>query len=105
MSKPLGDRKRLTLRLSRTTADQLEATAKARGQPLNTYVVELLSSTDVPPKPDNTFARVLLDAAAKSGDPGAIRLAMQLGGVAPCEKCMFVHYHCQCVAQAAKRAN
>lgn len=51
---------------------------------------------------DRTTALVLLSAAAKSGDPGAISLAAQLAGAAPCGICGFVNYKCRCkTAQAA----
>lgn len=51
--------------------------------------------------PNKAFASVLMDAAAKSGDEGAIRLAAQLAGVAPCAKCGFVNYHCRCAPTPA----
>jgi hypothetical protein len=44
----------------------------------------------------DVIAWALLMAAAKSGDEGTIRLAAQLAGAAPCEKCGFVNVHCRC---------
>ena len=41
-------------------------------------------------------ALVLLSAASKSGDPGAILLAAQLAEAAPCETCGYVNFHCRC---------
>ena len=41
-------------------------------------------------------ALVLLSAASKSGDPGAILLAAQLAEAAPCKTCGYVHFHCRC---------
>lgn len=38
-------------------------------------------------------ARLFLAAALKSGNDGAIRLAAQLAGVKPCEKCGYVWNH------------
>lgn len=51
---------------------------------------------------DRTTALVLLSAAAKSGDPGAISLAAQLAGAAPCKDCGFVNFKCRCAAQPAE---
>ncbi|CAE6900830.1 hypothetical protein [Paraburkholderia domus] len=51
--------------------------------------------------PNKAFASLLMDAAAKSGDEGTIKLAAQLGGVAPCGQCGFVNYHCRCTVPAA----
>lgn len=35
-------------------------------------------------------------AGLKSGDIGAIELAFQLAGIAPCPKCGYVKNHCKC---------
>ena len=53
-------------------------------------------------QPDKTSAQILMSAAAKSGDPGAIALAAQLAGAAPCEACGFVNWHCRCEQAAAQ---
>lgn len=45
---------------------------------------------------DLATALVLLMAASKSGDAGAISLAAQLAGAAPCADCGFVNYKCRC---------
>jgi hypothetical protein len=45
---------------------------------------------------DRATALILLEAASKSGDAGAISLAAQLAGAAPCEACGFVNYRCRC---------
>lgn len=55
-----------------------------------------LAQPEVAPTFDRTSAVVLMSAAAKSGDPGAISLAAQLAGAAPCEKCNYVRLHCRC---------
>ena len=47
---------------------------------------------------NHATALVLLSAASKSGDPGAISLAAQLAGAAPCGACGFVNYRCRCEA-------
>lgn len=49
----------------------------------------------VPPF-DRTTALVLMQAAAKSGDPGSISLAAQLAGAAPCKDCGYVNFKCRC---------
>lgn len=41
-------------------------------------------------------ALVLMQAASKSGDPGAISLAAQLTGAAPCKDCGYVNFKCRC---------
>jgi hypothetical protein len=46
--------------------------------------------------PDLTTAVMLLSAAGSSGDVGAITLAAQLAGCAPCPSCGYVNYHCKC---------
>ena len=46
--------------------------------------------------PNKWFAVALMSAAAKSGGAGAIRLAAQLAGAEPCERCGFVWNHCKC---------
>lgn len=58
-------------------------------------------SGDPDAAPDKTFALLLMEAAAKSGDEGAIKLAAQLAGAGPCEKCGFVNYHCRCMTNDA----
>lgn len=45
---------------------------------------------------DKTTATLLLAAASKSGDPGAIALAAQLAGAAPCPNCGYVNFACRC---------
>lgn len=50
---------------------------------------------------NRAFALVLLGAASKSGDSGAIALAAQLAGAAPCEACGFVAYRCRCLTSNA----
>lgn len=40
--------------------------------------------------------KALLDAAAKSGDAGAMTLAAQLAGVPPCEGCGYRKEFCRC---------
>jgi hypothetical protein len=72
-------------------------------QELRDRITELETQIASRPAADETprntvFARILMDAAAKSGDPNAISLAAQLGGIAPCDKCGFVNYHCKCPA-------
>jgi hypothetical protein len=47
---------------------------------------------------DRPIALILMTAAAKSGNEGAMRLAAQLAGAAPCEKCGYVNFHCRCAA-------
>lgn len=54
----------------------------------------------VPAPFDRTTALVLLQAASKSGDPGAISLAAQLAGAAPCTDCGYVNFKCRCAAPA-----
>lgn len=49
---------------------------------------------------DRTTALVLLQAASKSGDPGAISLAAQLAGAAPCKDCGYVNFKCRCAKTA-----
>ena len=49
---------------------------------------------------DRTTALVLLQAASKSGDPGAISLAAQLAGAAPCKDCGYVNVKCRCAKTA-----
>jgi hypothetical protein len=46
--------------------------------------------------PLDAGGRALLNAAATSGDEGAVRLAAQLAGVAPCEGCDYLPSHCKC---------
>lgn len=46
---------------------------------------------------NRAVAHVLLTAASKSGDPGAIELAAQLAGAAPCRRCGYVHFNCRCL--------
>lgn len=48
---------------------------------------------------NDTFARVLLSAASRSGDPGTISLAAQLAGVPPCQGCGFREKFCRCSVQ------
>lgn len=48
------------------------------------------------------FASLLLSAAAQSGDENTIKLAMQLAGCAPCEKCGYVNFHCKCPTAAVE---
>jgi hypothetical protein len=43
-------------------------------------------------------ALALLSAASKSGHAGAIKLAAQLAGAAPCDSCGYVNFHCRCAA-------
>ena len=43
-----------------------------------------------------TTAIALLMAASKNGDAGAISLAAQLAGAAPCATCDFVQHKCRC---------
>lgn len=57
----------------------------------------------VPAPFDRTTALVLLQAASKSGDPGAISLAAQLAGAAPCTDCGYVNFKCRCAAPADTR--
>jgi len=40
----------------------------------------------------------MLIAAARSGDPGTIKLATILAGVSPCDACGYVKTHCRCAA-------
>lgn len=56
----------------------------------------------VPAPFDRTTALVLLQAASKSGDPGAISLAAQLAGAAPCTDCGYVNFKCRCAAPAVR---
>jgi hypothetical protein len=49
-----------------------------------------------PEPPNKAFGLVLLSAAARSGNRGAIELAAQLSGFAPCAACGYVHQHCRC---------
>lgn len=51
---------------------------------------------DPEPEKVDAWAIMLMSAAAKSGDPRVIKLAAQLANVQPCEKCGYIHYHCQC---------
>lgn len=44
----------------------------------------------------DAFDFMMMDAAAKSGNKESIRLAAQLAGIAPCEKCDFIKGNCQC---------
>jgi predicted dienelactone hydrolase len=56
-----------------------------------------LAAQPAPAPPfDRTTALVLLQAASKSGDPGAISLAAQLAGAAPCKDCGYVNFKCRC---------
>jgi len=50
---------------------------------------------------NEAVAHTLLTAASRSGDPGAISLAAQLAGAAPCEKCGYVNYRCKCASPQA----
>ncbi len=52
---------------------------------------------------DRTTAIILLSAAARSGDPGAIALAAQLAGAPPCPVCNYVRFACRCKATAAPK--
>lgn len=92
-------RERPELARERTTRNALRvAIASLRAQP---------AAATVPGderKPDKAFALMLLDAAAKSGDPAAIALAAQLAAAAPCKTCGFVNYRCRCAALAAPAA-
>lgn len=49
----------------------------------------------------SAIALDLLVAAGKSGDPGAIGLAAQLGGVPACLDCGYVVQRCRCAKGAA----
>ena len=53
-------------------------------------------TTQEPSSFDRATAFVLLGAASKSGDEGAMRLAAQLAGAAPCEVCGYVNFKCRC---------
>lgn len=57
-----------------------------------------------PPEFDRATALVLLCAASMSGDPGAISLAAQLAGAAPCTTCDYVNFRCRCGAAQASLA-
>lgn len=46
------------------------------------------------------YAQILLIAACKSGDEGTIRLAAQLSGAAPCERCDYIRFACRCPSSA-----
>lgn len=63
--------------------------------------IEVQSAPAVREPFDRTTALVLLQAASKSGDPGAISLAAQLAGAAPCTDCGYVNFKCRCAAPAA----
>lgn len=68
------------------------------------YTVPLYASPAAPAPLvpfDRTTALVLLQAASKSGDPGAISLAAQLAGAAPCKDCGYVNFKCRCAPATA----
>lgn len=50
--------------------------------------------------PNKLWAVMLMGAAAKSGHAGTIRLAAQLAGAEPCDKCGYVWNHCKCAPNA-----
>jgi hypothetical protein len=54
----------------------------------------------VRPEPDFVYALILLSAASKSRDEGALRLAAQLANAEPCGKCGYIWNHCRCVPNA-----
>jgi hypothetical protein len=65
------------------------------------YALEVLATETVRTpnnNPDKAFQVTLLSAAARSGDPGAISLAAQLSGAAPCEKCGYIKHACRCAS-------
>jgi hypothetical protein len=71
--------------------------AKAELADANRAACAALAAQPAPVPPfDRTTALVLLQAAAKSGDPGAISLAAQLAGAAPCKDCGYVNFKCRC---------
>lgn len=54
---------------------------------------------------DRTTALLLLSAASKSGNEGAIRFAAQLAGATQCHGCGYVNFHCRCAAPKAPAEN
>lgn len=59
------------------------------------YTVPLYTHPIMSDKPD-VVGRCLLNAAFNSGDEGAIRLAAQLIGEAPCPDCDYRKEYCKC---------
>ena len=74
------------------------------GEPLVGFVPLYFAPPAAPapvvPSFDRTTALILLQAASKSGDPGAIGLAAQLAGAAPCKDCGYVNFKCRCQSAA-----
>ncbi len=54
---------------------------------------------------DRAWQIVLMTAAARSGDPGTIRLAAQLAGCPACEQCGYVKTACRCSTTSSEGAS
>ena len=83
--------------------DALEDAHWLSGPPherIKQLIAERESAAPVVPSFDRTTALILLQAASKSGDPGAIGLAAQLAGAAPCKDCGYVNFKCRCQSAA-----